>query len=96
MRESRRFGKGAETGNVLIAYAHPDEMSKPPHRSDSKPHSTLVERQSRFARANKPKALSTSTKCEAANVEDVARSACSFVKQNSTLPQPSWVPFEPG
>ena len=32
VRESRRFGKGAETGNVLIAYAHPDEMSKPPHQ----------------------------------------------------------------
>ena len=48
------------------------------------PHSTLVERRSRFARANKPKALSTSTKCGDANVDDVARSACSFVKQNST------------
>jgi hypothetical protein len=31
VRESRRFGKGAETGNVLVAYAHPDEMQKPPH-----------------------------------------------------------------
>jgi hypothetical protein len=31
VRESRRFGKGAETGDVLIAYAHPDEMPKPPH-----------------------------------------------------------------
>jgi hypothetical protein len=32
VRESRRLGKGAETGNVLIPYAHPDEMSKPPHQ----------------------------------------------------------------
>jgi hypothetical protein len=31
VREPRRFGKVAETGNVLIPYAHPDEMSKPPH-----------------------------------------------------------------
>jgi hypothetical protein len=31
--------------------------------------------------------LSTSIQCGGANVEDVARSACSFVKQNSTLPQ---------
>jgi len=31
VRESRRFGKNAQTGNVLIAHAHPDEMSKPPH-----------------------------------------------------------------
>jgi hypothetical protein len=31
VRESRYFGKGAETGDVLIAYTHPDEMSKPPH-----------------------------------------------------------------
>ena len=29
--EPRRFRKDAETGNVLIPYAHPDEMSKPPH-----------------------------------------------------------------
>ena len=32
VRESRRFGKGAEMGKVLIAYTHPDEMSKSPHR----------------------------------------------------------------
>jgi hypothetical protein len=38
--------------------------------------------------------LSTLIKCDAANVEDVARSACSFVKQNSTLPQRSRVPFD--
>ena len=31
VRESRRFGKNAETVNVLIPYAHPDEMSKAPH-----------------------------------------------------------------
>ena len=31
MGESGRFGEDAETGDVLIAYAHPDEMSKPPH-----------------------------------------------------------------
>jgi len=31
VRESRCFGKGAETGDVLIAYTHPDEMSKAPH-----------------------------------------------------------------
>ena len=31
VREPRRFGKGVKTGNVLIPYAHPDEMSKPPH-----------------------------------------------------------------
>jgi len=31
VRESRRFSKGAKTGNMLIAYAYPDEMSKPPH-----------------------------------------------------------------
>jgi hypothetical protein len=39
----------------------------------------LVERRSHFARANKPKALSTSNKRKAANVEGVARCACSFV-----------------
>jgi len=39
----------------------------------------LVERESRAARANKPKALSSSNEREAANVEDVARCACSFV-----------------
>jgi hypothetical protein len=33
VRESRRFGKSAKTGYVLIPYAHPDEMSKPPHDS---------------------------------------------------------------
>jgi hypothetical protein len=32
VRESRRFGKNAETVNVLIPYAHPDEMTKPPHQ----------------------------------------------------------------
>jgi len=52
---------------------------------------TLIVRQSRiFARlacANKPKALSTSIKRGAANGEEFARRACSFVKQNSTLPQ---------
>ena len=31
VREPRRFRKDAETGNVLIPYAHPDEMSKAPH-----------------------------------------------------------------
>ena len=31
VRESRRFGKGAEMGDVLFAYARPDEMSKTPH-----------------------------------------------------------------
>ena len=31
VRESRRLGKYAETVNVLIPYAHPDEMTKPPH-----------------------------------------------------------------
>ena len=31
VREAGRFRKDAETGNVLIPYAHPDEMSKPPH-----------------------------------------------------------------
>ena len=31
VREARRFGKDAETGDVLIPYAHPDEMSKAPH-----------------------------------------------------------------
>jgi hypothetical protein len=34
-----------------------------------------------------PKALSTLIKRGAANGEEFARSACSFVKQNSTLPQ---------
>ena len=37
--------------------------------------------------ANKPKALSTSIKRGAANIEEFARSAWSFVKQNSTLPE---------
>jgi hypothetical protein len=49
----------------------------------------FVEHEDHAARANKPKALSTSNKRKAANVEDVARSACSFVKQNSTLPSGS-------
>jgi hypothetical protein len=92
--EARCFSKGAKTGDVLIAYAYPDEMPKTPQPVDSKPHSTLVERESRAARANKPKALSTSNKRKAANVEDVARCARSFVKQNSTLPEQSPVPFD--
>ncbi len=79
MREARGFSKGAKTGDVLIAYARPDEMPKSPQPMDSKPHSTLVERESCSARANKPKALSTSIKRRAANGEEFARSACSFV-----------------
>jgi hypothetical protein len=31
VREARGFGKGAKTGDVLIAYARPDEMSKLSH-----------------------------------------------------------------
>ena len=31
MREARCFCKGAKAGDVLIAYARPDEMSKLPH-----------------------------------------------------------------
>ena len=65
--------------DVLIAYARPDEMPTTPQLVDSKPRSTLVERESRAARANKPKALSTSHRRKAASVEDVARGACSFV-----------------
>ena len=79
MGEARGFSKGAETGDVLIAYARSDEMPKIPQPVDSKPHWTLVERESCSARANKPKALSTSIKRSAANVEEFARSACSFV-----------------
>ena len=37
--------------------------------------------------ANKPKALSTSIKRGAANGEEFARRTCSFVKQNSSLPE---------
>jgi hypothetical protein len=79
VREAGRFGKSAETGDVLIAYARPDEMPKIPQPIDSKPHLTLVERESRAARANKPKALSASIKWSAANDEEFARCACSFV-----------------
>jgi hypothetical protein len=79
VREAGRFGKGAETGDVLIAYARSDEMPKIPQAIDNKSHSTLVERESCSARANKPKALSTSTKCSAANDEEFARCTCSFV-----------------
>ncbi len=63
VREAGRFDKGAETGDVLLAYACPDEMPKTPQPIDSKPRSTLVERESRAVRANKPKALSTLIKC---------------------------------
>ena len=31
MGEAGCFSKGAKTGNVLVAYARPDEMSKLPH-----------------------------------------------------------------
>jgi hypothetical protein len=31
VREARCFSKGAKAGDVLIAYARPDEMSKLPH-----------------------------------------------------------------
>jgi len=79
VREARGFSKGAKMGDVLIAYAYPDEMPKSPQLIDSKPHSTLVESESRAARANKPKALSTSIKCSAANDQEFARGACSFV-----------------
>jgi hypothetical protein len=79
MREAGRFGKGAETGDVLIAYARSDEMPKIPQPIDSKFHSTLVERESCSVRANKPKALSTSIKRGAANGQEFARVACSFV-----------------
>ncbi len=41
----------------------------------------------RPARANKPKALSTPVKRGAANREWFARNACSFVSQNSSLPE---------
>ena len=44
-RETGRFSKGAEMRNVLIAYAHPDEMSKPPHRS-------IVSRTRRLSRSD--------------------------------------------
>jgi hypothetical protein len=77
--EARGFSKGAKTGDVHIAYARPDEMPKTPQPVDSKSHSTLVERESCSVRANKPKALSTSIKRGAANGEEFARSACSFV-----------------
>jgi len=30
-RESRRLGKGIETGNMFIPNPHTDEMPKPPH-----------------------------------------------------------------
>ena len=79
VREAGRFGKGAEMGDVLIADTRSDEMPKIPQPMDSKPHSTLVECESCSVRANKPKALSTSTKRGAANGEEFARSACSFV-----------------
>ena len=79
MREAGRFGKGAKMGDVLIAYAYPDEMPKSPQPMDSKSHSTLVECESCSVRANKPKALSTSIKRGAANGEEFARRACSFV-----------------
>ena len=79
MGEARCFSKGAETGDVLIAYARSDEMPKIPQPIDSKPQSTLVERESCSVRANKPKAVSTSHKRKAVNVEDVPRGACSFV-----------------
>ena len=79
MGEARCFSKGAEAGDVLIAYAYPDEMLKTPQPIDSKPRSMLVERESRAARANKPKALSRSRKRKAANGEEFARCACSFV-----------------
>ena len=79
MGEARCFSKGAKMGDVLIAYAYPDEMPKTPQPIDSKSHSMLVERESWSVRANKPKALSTSIKRGAANGEEFARSACSFV-----------------
>jgi hypothetical protein len=79
VREARCFSKGAKASDVLIAYACPDEMPKSPQLIDSKSDSTLVERESCSVRANKPKALSTSIKRGAANGEEFARSACSFV-----------------
>jgi len=71
---------------MLIADTHTDEMPKAPHCKKHRQRRTLVERGSRLACANKPKALSTSIKRGAANSEEFARRACSFVKQNSTLP----------
>jgi hypothetical protein len=86
VREAGRFGKSAETGDVLVAYAYPDEMPKTPQPVDSKPHWMLVERQSCSVRANKPKALSTSNKRKAASVKD-ARAALA-VLFNKTPPCP--------
>jgi hypothetical protein len=72
--------EGVEAGEMLVADPHADEMPKAPH-------SKIIGSVRRLSSANKPKALSTSIKRKAANGEEFARSACSFVKQNSSLPQ---------
>jgi len=89
--EPGRLLEGFKVGEMLIADPYPDEVPKTPHwksiGSVRRLSSADLVSRVRITCANKPKALSTSIKRGAANGEEFARRTCSFVKQNSSLPE---------